>query len=107
MIVPDGPVRTSNLAVPGVVTTFDIRPASEIFIIRPMYQKLLGNTILLFTGMHDAAAAAVSVGPSPCAVVSSSLHDCTLINILLLSDLQNVMNAVDPGRTQSSDHAAR
>jgi len=63
-MVPDGPVRTSNRAVPGVVTAHEIRPCNLIFNILPINQKLFGKIIRLAVGMQLAADAAVSAGPS-------------------------------------------
>ena len=61
---PDGPVRKSNLAVPGVVTAQDIRPCNLIFNILPINQKLFGKMILLAVGMQLAGVDEVIAGPS-------------------------------------------
>ena len=75
-MVPDGPVRKSNLAVPGVVTAQDIRPCNLIFNILPINQKLFGKTIRLAVGIQVAGVfAAVSAGPSTEPITSGTKLD--------------------------------
>ena len=58
------PNLMSNLAVPGVVTAHDIRPLMVVRHTLPICQYPAGNVVGTYVGTHDAAAAAVSVGPS-------------------------------------------
>jgi hypothetical protein len=59
-----GPSNTEKRAEPGVVTTADTRPAAVIRNTLPSNNVFGANVYRAVTGIQDAAAAAVSVGPS-------------------------------------------